>query len=401
MLLPSATLLLLPLLGLVKARRFEVPLQRRDDGIQHANGTVSLEALDSERLRIARKYYKRFPSSNSTLEAIEKRDSDYSSLAYDGSALWTGPISVGTPPVVYNCYFDLGSTDLSLASSTCTDESCNGKARYDVSKSSTAKPTTFKVQSSWLTGTSGSGQLVRDTVTIGRSTVTSQDVVAETSIGSYVSTRASDGVVGLAFRDLSAARSYAFPFTLFQQGGSQYFSVLLSRNPGKSKISFNGYDRKYVASGPAWYPVSKDLDQQFRTLWQIGQSTTYVNNRKAWRGFSNFALDSGSSLIIAPPDAATEFWAAIPLSRKESSSTWSFPCNVPPKVAIVFARQVFKKFVIDPKDFNLGPLPSDPTRCVGAVIGQDLNLGDTWLLGTPFFKDVSQNRIGIANSRSS
>lgn len=61
----------------------------------------------------------------------------------------------------------------------------------------------------------------------------------------------SDRVVGLAFRDLSAARSYAFPFTLFQQGGSQYFSVLLSRNPGKSKISFNGYDRKYVASGPA------------------------------------------------------------------------------------------------------------------------------------------------------
>lgn len=111
------------------------------------------------------------------------------------SQVWTGPISVGTPPVVYNCYFDLGSTDLSLASSTCTDESCNGKARYDVSKSSTAKPTTFKVQSSWLTGTSGSGQLVRDTVTIGRSTVTSQDVVAETSIGSYVSTRASDGSV--------------------------------------------------------------------------------------------------------------------------------------------------------------------------------------------------------------
>ncbi|GAA5950215.1 hypothetical protein JCM3765_004243 [Sporobolomyces pararoseus] len=378
---------------------------RRDDGISR-NGTISFEALDVERLRLARKYenYRRSRSTDDSTQSLDKRGVDPLSLAYDGQALWTGPVTVGGQ--TFNCYFDTGSTDLSVASSSCTDPSCNGKARYDISKSPTAKASTFKVASSWSTGSSGNGLLVRDTVTIGKTTVNSQDVVAETSIGSYVSTRAADGVVGLAFRDLSAARSYAFPFTLFQQGGSQYFSMLLSRAAGKSKILFNGYDRKYVGSGASWFPVSKDPDEQFRTLWQIGRSTAYVNNRQAWKGFSNFALDSGSPLIIAPPDAATEFWAAVPLSRKENDSYWSFPCNVPPKVSIVFNKQMTKRWVIDPRDFNLGPLPTDPTRCVGTVISQDLNLGDTWVVGEVFFKsyylifDVSQNRIGISNART-
>ncbi|GAA6023982.1 hypothetical protein JCM11491_002871 [Sporobolomyces phaffii] len=406
--LPSpicTTAVLVFLLGLAEARRLDVPLQRRDDGLRSRDGTVSFEALDVERLRLSRKYERIRRARNST-ESLDKRGSDYSSLAYDGQALWTGPISVGTPPQTFQAFFDTGSTDLALASSTCNDPSCVGKARYDRAQSSTAKATTFQVQSTWATGSSGNGLLVRDTVTIGKTTVTSQDVVAETSIGSYISSRAADAVVGLAFRDLSAARSYAFPFTLAQQGGAPYFSLLLSRTPGQAKISFNGYDRRFIRSGPTWYQVSKDQDEQFRTLWQIGQSTAFVNNRQAWKGFSNFALDSGSPVIIAPPSAAADFWAAIPLSRKENDSYWTFPCNIPPRVAIVFNRQTSKKFDIDPRDFNLGPLPADPTRCVGAVIAQNLNLGDTWILGDSFFRsyfvvfDVSQNRIGIAVPRT-
>ncbi|GAA5934124.1 pepsin-like aspartic protease [Sporobolomyces koalae] len=405
MLFLGSTTTLLSLCAAVQARRIDVALQRRDVGFQASNGSISFEALDTERLRLAGKYSQIRSRSSNSSEALDKRDASFQSLSYDGQALWTGPITVGTPPQSFNVYYDIGSTDLALASSTCTDSSCDGKARYDASKSSTAAPTRFNVQSNWPTGTSGSGLLVRDTVTIARSTVVNQDVVAETTIGGYVSSRASDGVVGLAFRDLSAARSYAFPFTLFQQGGSEYFSMLLSRTPGQSKISFNGFNRKYIGTGPTWYSVSKDVDEQFRTLWQIGSSTPYVNNRNAWKGFANFAFDSGSALIIAPPDAAAEFWGNVPLSRKERDSYWSFPCQASPKVSFAFNRQLGKRFSIDARDFNLGPLPSDNTRCLGAVISQNLNMGDTWVLGDVFLKsyymifDVNQNRIGIATPR--
>ena len=76
--------------------------------------------------------------------------------------------------------------------------------------------------------------------------------------------------VGLGFRDLSTARSYSFPFTLFQQGGSRSFSMLLSRVAGKSRLTF-GIDRNIVGSTPSWYPVAKDPDSSWRTFWQIGQ----------------------------------------------------------------------------------------------------------------------------------
>ncbi|GAA5847567.1 hypothetical protein JCM5353_006020 [Sporobolomyces roseus] len=371
----------------------------RDIGFRQADGTISIEALDAERLRLTNKYNAmRYRPVNST-EDLEKRDTTILPLSYDGQSLWQGPMTIGSPPQSFNVYFDTGSADLALAASTCTDQSCNGKARYDHKASSTAVATKFNVFSSWSTGSSGNGLLVRDTVTIGKATVNTQDVVAASSIGSSVSSRAADGVVGLSFRDLSAARSYAFPFTLFQQGGSEYFSFLLSRNPGQSKITFNGYDRRYIKSGVQWYPVSKSIDEQFRTLWQIGRSSVYANNRNAWRGTANFAFDSGSPLIIAPPDAAAEFWASIYQSRKEDNGYYSFLCASPPKVAFTFNRLISRKWYIDPRDFNLGPLESDPTRCLGAIISQDLNLGDTWLLGDVFFKDVSQNRIGIAAPR--
>jgi hypothetical protein len=35
-------------------------------------------------------------------------------------------------------------------------------------------------------------------------------------------------------------------------------------------------------------------------------------------------------------------------------------------------------------DFNLGYLTEDPTRCIGAVIGQNLGLGTSWILGDSF-----------------
>jgi len=76
--------------------------------------------------------------------------------------------------------------------------------------------------------------------------------------------------VGLGFRDLSAARSYSFPFTLFQQTGSKTFSMLLSRIPGKSRLTF-GVDRNIIGSNPVFYPVAKDPDSSWRTFWQIGQ----------------------------------------------------------------------------------------------------------------------------------
>ncbi|GAA6025127.1 hypothetical protein JCM10207_000641, partial [Rhodosporidiobolus poonsookiae] len=54
--------------------------------------------------------------------------------------------------------------------------------------------------------------------------------------------------------------------------------------------------------------------------------------------------------------------------------------------------------------FNLGTLPSDPTRCFGAVVAQTLAV-DGIIIGEVFFRnwyvifDVSRNYIGLATPR--
>ncbi|GAA5887707.1 hypothetical protein JCM16303_003733 [Sporobolomyces ruberrimus] len=327
-------------------------------------------------------------------------------LTYDGDSLWTGPISVGTPPQTYQVFFDTSSSDLSLADARCADPSCEVKARYNWNESSTANATAFNAESNWSFGNAGAGSVLlyltpRPGFGLDRLLkVVNQDIVAQKVIGSWVSTRNADGV-GLAFPDASAARSRSFPLNLFMQKGAKTFSMRLSRAPGKSKIFFEGLDRTQVRSAPAFFPVTKDPDQEFRTYWQIASSTACVNGTQAYGGRVRFILDSSTAAIHAPSDAASEFWSAVAGAQAEESGYWSYPCDQPPVVALSFGG-TNQRFAINPADFNLGPLSSDPTRCLGAVVGQDLNLWDSWLVGDCFFKnwfltfDMSRSRIGIS-----
>ncbi|GAA6019903.1 hypothetical protein JCM11491_004859 [Sporobolomyces phaffii] len=305
-------------------------------------------------------------------------------LSFDGDALWTAPVSVGTPPQIFEMYFDTASSDFSLPTASCIDASCDGKARYNWSASATANATSFDVASVWTDGTSGTGLLIRDTVTIGSSKVVNQDIVAQQSTGWFVSNRNADGV-GLAFPDTSAARSRSFPFTLSNQKSAKTFSMRLSRVPGKSRIFFEGLDRSLAASVPTFFPVARDPDEEFKTYWQIGQSTAFVDGNQAYSGRANFILDSGTSVIVAPPDAASEFWSAINGSRVETSGYYSYPCEQFRLVEFNFGGSD-KMFAISLEDFNLGHLESDSTRCLGALVGQNLNLWDSWVVGDVFFK---------------
>lgn len=37
--------------------------------------------------------------------------------------------------------------------------------------------------------------------------------------------------------------------------------------------------------------------------------------------------------------------------------------------------------------FNLGSLEGDSTRCLGALAGNNMNLWDSWIIGSPFFEN--------------
>ncbi|GAA6042677.1 hypothetical protein JCM8097_003739 [Rhodosporidiobolus ruineniae] len=365
-------------------------------------GHVRVEAIEAELGKLASKY----AYANATGTDLRKRATQ--PLTWDGDSLWSGPISIGTPPQSFRVYFDTASSDLSVPSYLCNTDACNARRKYDWSAdgSSTASDSGYTVTSYWATGLPGEGRLVRDTVTAGGLTVAKQDILALTKIATEPGSKNTDGVMGLAYPVLSYGFSYSFPFSLkvANLGSLPIVGMRLS-STGPSQITFGGYNRALVKGNPRWLGVTLGSQDQFRTYWQIGGSSLFVGRQRAV-DYAPYIFDSGSSLIIAPTDTAADFWSSVPDSRQENSTYWSYPCDAPPAVSVSFSRITLQLYTIAASDFNLGPLPLDPTRCLGAVVGQNLGFeDDNVILGDVFFKswylafDNKNARIGIATPK--
>ncbi|GAA5892847.1 hypothetical protein JCM8208_004103 [Rhodotorula glutinis] len=387
-----------------------IKLQARDLGLKNGDGSVNIPGLLAETERLSRKFERNrmnqvyYAQTMKDPVARQKRGTIPLSLPDPENAVWTGQVSVGTPAQSFSIFFDSGSSDFTLASTACTT-SCGTKKRYNTAASSSAVKTTKQVRTSFVDGTSSVGVVYTDTVTAGGSTATGQDIVAATSLSSTVSGLASDGM-GLSYPSLSSAGSSSLMFTLAAQGQYfkyPYFSIRLSYT-GRSEITFGGWNKARVAGKFRWYNVTP-APNGIRTYWQMGLSAPMISGKVA-APLVTHILDSGTTLIIAPPAAAATFWSNVPGAESYSDEFWTYPCDSPPDLTFGFERALATKWAVAESSFNLGYLQEAPDRCVGAVIGSDLGLGTSWLLGDAFtvtnvyvMHDVVANRIGIAPAR--
>lgn len=137
-------------------------------------------------------------------------------------------------------------------------------------------------------------------------------------------------------------------------------------------------------------------------------------------------VDTGTTLIIAPPGDAEKFWSQVPGASRwdQAEGYYTFvrprssqflphvsvhlltlslsgcpsrasvqPCSQIPKLSFSFDNG--RKWAVRPVDMNLGRISSHSQYCVGAVAGVDIGLGDsTWILGCSFLKvrDSSPSR---------
>jgi len=263
---------------------------------------------------------------------LQQGDVAYIPLSNYFSVLWTGEISIGTPPQKFTLIFDTGSSDLWIPSSKC-DTTCDAFPtwhKYDETASSTfetVQPTLF--QSKYVDGTDVMGESSKDLLHLGDNVTIQQIFGQATSVYNTTTYGNEEGIFGLAFALLS---SHNFPTPINNLQGKlrhPMFSLNLNAtvsdypqdsnsNTGvpdqngnlegstnlptsaHSELLFGGVDGKHYKGCLQWHDLLES--QGGPAFWQIQLDQILVGGMLL--SSNDVAIvDSGSTFLLGPIDA--------------------------------------------------------------------------------------------------
>ncbi|KAI7778109.1 hypothetical protein LA080_002609 [Diaporthe eres] len=187
-------------------------------------------------------------------------------------------IQIGTPAQTLPMDFDTGSSDLWVFSSETSSSSVSGQAIYSPGKSSTASKmdgSTWKI--SYGDGSSSSGNVYTDLVTIGNLSVTSQAVESATQVSSeFTADSSMSGLVGLAFSSINTVTPKAQK-TFFDNAMPKLSQPVFTadlKHDAEGSYNF-GYIDSSAYTGDIFYVNLFNSSADYSGFWSF-QSTGYA-----------------------------------------------------------------------------------------------------------------------------
>ncbi|KAL6310458.1 acid protease [Sparassis latifolia] len=294
---------------------------------------------------------------------------------------WAGLISIGTPGQTFTIDFDTGSSDLWVPSSNCTSTVCSTKNKYNAALSTTSvhKSGTFSI--GYADGSTVSGPVFTDTVTVAGIKATGQYFSPVTTLSNSFASNPIDGILGMAYPSISSLRQSPFFNTAKSQGSvtTGVFGFKLAQVG--SELYLGGTDTSLYSGTPEYHTVTGS------GFWQISGAKILLGTKAIVSNFQTI-IDSGTTIMYGPPGAVQTFYKSVPGSSVYDSTYgyYQFPCTATPSVSFSWGG---KSWTISAANFNLGQTHTGSTQCVGALSGQNLGLGNNvWLLGDSFMKNV-------------
>lgn len=333
------------------------------------------------------------PTANNTLAlAIDADDVGY-----------IATIQIGTPPQNFNILMDSGSADFWVGSESCqSQQGTCGNHTFLGSKSSSS----FVQSNQNFNVTYGSGAvagvLCQDNVNMAGLQLNNHTfgVANEESVQFSADTVPFDGLMGLAQSILSNEKVPTPVESLASNGliSSAISSFKISRladqlNDGQ--VTFGGLDpTKFVASTLITIPNVSKVG-----FWEGALNAITVNGQNTGMAGRTAILDTGTTLIIAPP--ADTLAVMTMLGGKCDTQQCTIPCTSNASVALSFGNA---SFTIDPRDMLLLPVDvNDPTGdCTAGIQPGTIGTDTEWLVGDVFLKnaylsvDTTNNQISLA-----
>jgi hypothetical protein len=328
-------------------------------------------------------------------------------LDIDGADIgYLATIQMGTPPQDYLILMDSGSADLWVGSENCQSQQgggCGNHTFLGPDSSSTFVDTNQPFSVTYGTG-DVSGDIITDNIVVAGLALNAHTFGVATSESDDFSSDSIpfDGLMGLAKSALSQQNTLTPVESLAAAGLitaaiTSYKIPRLADNLNDGEITFGGLDpTKFVAN------TLTTLDNVSPTgFWEANLDAVSVDGNDTGLQGRTAILDTGTTLIVAPPDDAATVHAAIPGAQSDGQGGFTVPCTTSASVALTFGGTVFP---IDSRDIATAPVdPNDPTGdCVSGITSGEVGGATEWLVGDVFLKNayfstnVNTNQIQLA-----
>lgn len=339
-------------------------------------------------------------------------------------AAYTVPVSIGTNGQQFSLQVDTGSSDLWVASTSCSSSACGGTAghSYDPSASGTSTGYDFRIQ--YLAGVV-SGPVYWDRFDVGGYSVEYQALAAATSVSDETLAPNYNGILGLALPLNSIIAQNIAPVTDNSPDGAAWASNLFSITPTSNapasrflslSLSRPGSDRIPALFGIGKHPpelvpdpsqihyastVSESIGSLFWktsvrdiTVWVGGQERRVdIGRSRTGAVFPSAVIDSGVPFIFTTSKVANAIYGAIDVHPAQDGKYY-VPCRTPLNMTITLDSR--PPMPLHPLDVTAEP-PQDNNAefCVGLIQAADSQLtnpttsdiGDM-ILGVPFMRNV-------------
>jgi len=315
-------------------------------------------------------------------------------------------VQMGTPPQDFKLLMDSGSADLWVGSEQCTSTGGGGCGNHTFlgSKSSSSFVDTAKPFSVTYGTGAVSGDIITDNLVVAGLALNAHTFgVATQETPDFSSDDVPfDGLMGLAQSTLSEQQTLTPVESLAKAGliNDAITSFKISRvadQKNDGEVTFGGLDTTKFQTNT----LTTFANVNTQGFWEGAVDSFTADGQDLGLTGRTAILDTGTTLIIAPPQDAATVHQAIPGAKSDGQGGFTLPCTTTTSVALSFGGT---SFAIDPRDLAFQPVdPNDLTGdCVSGISSGQIGGATEWLVGDVFLKnayfstDVTKNQISLA-----